>query len=253
VGGKRHSDGIEVRHQKACRSNGNGGCCSRSPTYRAVVWSARDQRRLTKTFGTRAEAKAWRAEVQAGLRRGTFRASTVTLRAAAEAWVAGAAAGAIRNRSGDVYKPSVVRSYESALRLRVLPDLGARRLTDSASISPSRSAASAGSAAACDTSPTPSGATSTVKRRPSRCTFKVILPSRSFEPQQPEESLLRRTVQRPRPPGPLLRHVRSGLVGQMRTASCFATKLSCAASLSLATNTSYGGAVSVDLISSANA
>jgi integrase len=34
------------------------------------------------------------------------------------------------NRSGGVYKPSVVRSYEGALRLRVLPELGARRLTD---------------------------------------------------------------------------------------------------------------------------
>jgi integrase len=130
VGGKRHSDGIEVRHQKACRATAGGGRCSCSPTYRAVVWSARDRRRLTKTFGTRAEAKAWRAEVQAGLRRGTVRSSNVSLRAAAEAWLAGAAAGAIRNRSGDVYKPSVVRSYESALRLRVLPELGARRLTD---------------------------------------------------------------------------------------------------------------------------
>jgi hypothetical protein len=130
VGGRRHSDGIEVRHQKACRANGDGSRCPCSPTYRAIVWSARDRRRLTKTFGTRAEAKAWRADVRAGLRRGTVRASSVTLRAAAEAWVAGAAAGAIRNRSGDVYKPSVVRSYESALRLRVLPELGARRLTD---------------------------------------------------------------------------------------------------------------------------
>jgi len=130
VGGKGHSEGIEVRHQKACRSNGGGGRCSCSATYRAIVWSARDRRRLTKTFGTRAEARAWRADVQAELRRGTVRASSVTLRSAAEAWVAGAAAGAIRNRSGDVYKPSVVRSYESALRLRVLPELGARRLTD---------------------------------------------------------------------------------------------------------------------------
>ena len=130
MGARRHSDGIEVRHQKACRANGGDGRCSCSPTYRAVVWSARDRRRLTKTFGTRAEAKAWRAEVQAGLRRGMVRASSVTFRAAAEAWVAGAAAGAIRNRSGDVYKPSVVRSYESALRLRVLPELGARRVTD---------------------------------------------------------------------------------------------------------------------------
>ncbi len=131
MGAKRQSDGIEVRHQKACRTRGGADRCTCSPTYRAGAWSARDQRRLTKTFGTRAEAKAWRGEVQAGLRRGTVRASSAALREVAEVvWVSGAAAGAIRNRSGDVYKPSVVRSYDSALRLRVLPELGARRLTD---------------------------------------------------------------------------------------------------------------------------
>ena len=42
-------------------------------------------------------------------------------------------------------------------------------------------------------------------------TFKVILPSRSFRPRQPEQSLLRRTDQRPRTPGPLLLHAGSGL------------------------------------------
>jgi hypothetical protein len=40
------------------------------------------------------------------------------------AWLAGAADGSIRDRSGDVYKPSFVRGYEQALRLRVLPVLG---------------------------------------------------------------------------------------------------------------------------------
>ena len=64
---------------------------------------------------------------------------------------------------------------------------------------------------ACETNPSPSGVTSTVKRRPARVTFKVILPSRSFRLQHPEESLLRRAVKRPRPTGPLLLHARSGL------------------------------------------
>ncbi len=126
---KRSQDGIEVRHQRGCRSSA-GGRCSCSPSYRAVVWCARDGRRLTKSFPTRAEAKAWRVDAQAGLRHGTLRAGRITLLEAAEAWLAGAAVGAIRNRSDDVYKPSVVRSYETALRLRVLPDLGTRRLTD---------------------------------------------------------------------------------------------------------------------------
>ena len=84
---------------------------------------------------------------------------------------------------------------------------------ESACVSPSRSAASASSAApACETSP--SGATSTVKRRPSRVTFEVILPSRSCRLQHPAESLLRRTVKRPRPSGPQLLHAPSGLMGR---------------------------------------
>src|SRR3954452_22898152 len=86
------------------------------------------------------------------------------------------------------------------------------RPSDNAAVRPSLSAASANSPApACDTSPSPSDATSTVKRRPSRDTLKVILPSRGFDLRHAEESLLNRTVQRPRPPGPQLPHARSGL------------------------------------------
>jgi integrase len=56
--------------------------------------------------------------------------SRVTLREAAEAWLRGAEDGSVRTRSGDPYKPSAIRSYEAALRLRVLPELGAARLSD---------------------------------------------------------------------------------------------------------------------------
>jgi integrase len=38
--------------------------------------------------------------------------------------------GSVRTRSGDIYKPSVVRSYEAALRLYILPELGARKVAD---------------------------------------------------------------------------------------------------------------------------
>jgi integrase len=54
----------------------------------------------------------------------------MTLRDAAEELLAGMADGSIVNRSGESYKPSVVRSYELSLRLHVLDDLGARRLDD---------------------------------------------------------------------------------------------------------------------------
>jgi integrase len=57
-------------------------------------------------------------------------ANRITLKQAATAWIDGAADGSIRNRSGDSYKPSAIRGYEQALRLRVLPDFGQRRLSE---------------------------------------------------------------------------------------------------------------------------
>jgi integrase len=38
--------------------------------------------------------------------------------------------GLVRTRSGDVYKPSAILAYESALRLHILPDLGGAKLSD---------------------------------------------------------------------------------------------------------------------------
>jgi integrase len=52
------------------------------------------------------------------------------LRAAAERYVAGAHEGSVRNRSGDVYKPSAARGLDEAFRLRLIPALGARKLAD---------------------------------------------------------------------------------------------------------------------------
>jgi integrase len=122
--------GIRVRHSKVCPSR-SGGACRCRPTYQANVWSAREGKRLFKTFATLAEAKAWRSEAQVALRRGTMRAaSSGTLREAAEAWLEGAKRGAIRNRSGHAYKPSAIRGYETALVARVLPVLGGLRLSE---------------------------------------------------------------------------------------------------------------------------
>jgi integrase len=55
-------------------------------------------------------------------------AQDVTLRDASRAWLDGVGEGAIRNRSGDPYKPSAWRGYEQALRLHVLPSLGTHKL-----------------------------------------------------------------------------------------------------------------------------
>ena len=102
-----------------------GARCSCAPQYRAEVYSRRERRRVRKTFSSMAEAKAWRADAQVALRAGTLSgARSATLTEAAAAWVAGARGGSVRNRSGDVYKPSVVRGYNQALRMRVLPEFG---------------------------------------------------------------------------------------------------------------------------------
>ena len=117
------------RHARGCASRG-GGACSCSPSYQAQVWSARDGKPIRKTFATVAEAKAWRQESQVALRRGSLRApSPATLNEAASGWLEAAKAGIVRTRSGDRYKPSTLRSYEQALRTKILPELGRLRLT----------------------------------------------------------------------------------------------------------------------------
>jgi len=124
------TSGIRLRHGRLCPSR-SGGACRCRPTYQANVWSAREGKRIFKTFPTLAEAKAWRAEAQVALRKGTMRAvSSGTLREAAEAWLEGVKSGAIRNRSGHRYKPSAIRGYEAALLARVLPGLGGLRLSE---------------------------------------------------------------------------------------------------------------------------
>ena len=108
-----------------------GACCNCDPTYQASVWSARESKRIRKTFATLTGARAWRAETQTGVRRGTLRAPAhTTVAGAAEELVAGMMSGRVRTRSGDPYKPSAIRSYEAALRDHVVPRLGRTRLGD---------------------------------------------------------------------------------------------------------------------------
>jgi len=123
-------EGIEVRHANTCRSR-EGGRCTCDPTYRAHVWSNGDRRRIRQQFDTLPSAKAWRREVQMALDRGTLLApSPLTLGEVAEAWVQGARDGSIRSSKGEPYRASSVRGYERCLRLRILPALGAMKLSD---------------------------------------------------------------------------------------------------------------------------
>lgn len=127
---KSTTTGIVVRHSRSCGSR-NGARCNCKPTYQANVWIARDGKRRFQTFRSHAEAKGWRADAQSAVRRGELRATTrLTVETAAEDFLKGAHAGTIRAKGGVLYKPSVLRSYEGALRNRLIPDLGPVLLRD---------------------------------------------------------------------------------------------------------------------------
>jgi integrase len=122
--------GIRPRHRRNCQTV-EGSRCTCRPGYEAAVFSRLDGKKIRRTFQTEAAAKLWRAEAFAEVRKGARRApKPTTIRAAWCAWLEGAKAGVIRNRSGDPYKPSALRSYERAMRLRVLPEFGAAKLAD---------------------------------------------------------------------------------------------------------------------------
>jgi integrase len=128
--------GIVVKHRAGCASQ-HGSRCNCRKVYQAAVWSARDRKRIRRHFSSLDAAKMWRADSYGKLRRRELRApSPMTFAEAAEQWLVGVRTGYIRTRSGDLYKPSTIRSYEQALRGPkdgdggVLRALGSVKLTD---------------------------------------------------------------------------------------------------------------------------
>src|SRR4051812_27884566 len=99
------AEGIEIRHKSGCPA-GSGGRCNCRPSFRASAWLAREGKLVRKTFPTKAAAKAWRHDAMVTRERGGLVAPAKRkVCEAAEAWLEGARAGTIRNRSGDPYKP----------------------------------------------------------------------------------------------------------------------------------------------------
>lgn len=121
--------GVVQRHSRRCALRSGESACSCSPSFQAQVWSPRDGRPLRKTFADLADAKEWRQAMQVAVRQGRAGApSTVTLSETAREWLELAAAGVVRTRSGDAYKPSALRSYDGALRA-LMVELGHLRLS----------------------------------------------------------------------------------------------------------------------------
>jgi integrase len=126
------AQGIYKRHSRSCAAYSDRTArCRCSPTYIAVVWSRREQKKLKKSFPSLDAAKAWRADTEAGVRKGTRKAPTKrTLDDAVKEMLAGIKSGAIRTRDGSAYRSVTIRGYEDSLRLHIQPTLGGLRLGD---------------------------------------------------------------------------------------------------------------------------
>jgi integrase len=115
---KRIPAGIRVRHSRSCTSRASA-VCNCSPSFEAAAYAKRDGKKVRKSFASLAEARRWRTVMLKLADDGGLRTpSATTFRDAAAVWLDQARAGAIRTKSGDLYKPSALRGYEQALRLR---------------------------------------------------------------------------------------------------------------------------------------
>jgi hypothetical protein len=72
---KPNQAGIRVRHARSCPVR-DGGRCRCKPSYEAFTYSARDGKKIRKTFATISAAKAWRAEASTQVRKGELRTSS---------------------------------------------------------------------------------------------------------------------------------------------------------------------------------
>ena len=117
----RKATGIYAIHSRGCASKADKSAdCTCRPTWQGhVPGRFAGDAPLRRNFGTRGEAVAWRAEAMVAVGKGELKAPTkITLREAADELIAGMRDGSILNRSHAPYKPSAIRSYERALRLR---------------------------------------------------------------------------------------------------------------------------------------
>jgi len=118
--------GIRQRHGRRCKRSSGCAC-----PWEASVYSKRDEKKIRRTFPTKAAAVAWRDDSRSAVRRKALRAPTATtVHQAAEELLLGMRDGSIPTRTGTRYKAATVRSYDEALKLRILPAIGSRRLTD---------------------------------------------------------------------------------------------------------------------------
>jgi integrase len=121
--------GIEGRHRAQCATRRGGPRCTCQPSYRASI---SDHGRLLRGpwRPSQREAETWRHKALQERAAGARTPNEITLRDAWADWYAGALSGTIPNRRGQRYKPSALRGYERAWRIRIDAELGAHRVAD---------------------------------------------------------------------------------------------------------------------------
>jgi integrase len=123
--------GIRKRHSKRCSLSLGGKRCSCTPSWEAVVGLGATGKRKRRTFPTQKQAEAWRQrESDTKSRRHRHQAPAMTLKEAAEEFLAGARTGSIVTRTHAPYRPSVLRSYDQVLKRYVFPTLGGMPLAE---------------------------------------------------------------------------------------------------------------------------
>jgi integrase len=139
---RRTTPGVLYRHSRDCADHDrcDKRCNDSDTPWEAWVFDAKyvdpkhpskRGKKIRTRWATHAAAKGWRDDAARQVRNHTLRAAPPrTLNAEIAEWLEGARAGRIRNKREQPYKPAVVRNYELALRLRVQPVLGDRRLAD---------------------------------------------------------------------------------------------------------------------------
>jgi len=119
--------GITKIHARGCEWQ--SGRCRCKPRFQAAVYSTREGKKIRKHFDTEGAARTWREDTGGAVRQGRIRAPTsTTVRQAPDALISGMRDESILDRSGKPYKPSTIRSYDGALRLRILDEIGSMRL-----------------------------------------------------------------------------------------------------------------------------
>lgn len=124
------AEGIVRRHSAGCPAK-EGRRCQCRAGYEAWVYLPHEKKKVRKTFARKAEAKSWRADALTAVSKRTLHTpSPITVEQAAWLWLEAAYSGAVRDRSGHIYKPGTLREYRRALEQRVLPEFGGTRLSE---------------------------------------------------------------------------------------------------------------------------